>query len=134
MARHASVGALAGASRCAGFTLIEIMVATVLLGSVLIGLMSAATLGAREIRNSKLNSVAIIKAREAIDDIAAKGFDNVPTGLVTKDADAGRFALQVATLVTLRPGLGDIKDVRVSVIDAKGKELQRFTMVLLDEF
>ncbi len=113
-----------------GFTLIEVMVATALLGTVLIGMAATASMGAREMRRSKAISVATVMAREAIDEIMAKGYDDASPGATEKDADAGRFQLKVVTSIQERTDANDLKDVTVSVVDPRGRELQRFTVAI----
>ncbi len=119
--------------RRAGFTLVEVMVATALLGTVLIGMAGTATMGARELRRSKEISVATIKAREAIDEIMARGYDKAVPGSTVQDADAGRFDFKVVTLIQQRADADELRDVTVSVVDHQGREVQRFTVAIQSE-
>ncbi len=120
----------------AGFTLVEVMVAVMLLGGVMIALTGTAGYAARVLHRSKSLSVASMIGREKAEDIMALPYDSTDVGTTTKTVQLGHWSMVLTTVVTQREteNLNDLKDVVVSVTNMEGKELQRFQVAVQREW
>jgi prepilin-type N-terminal cleavage/methylation domain-containing protein len=123
-----------GRNGSAGFTLIEVLVAVTLLGTVLIGLAATANMGAREIQRSKQLSIATIVGREVVDRVIALPFDSTPVGTNMLEVTSGKSTYYVATTVAQRAGFDDLRDVTVSVVTPGGRELRRYNVSIQPEW
>jgi len=112
------------AARRAGFSLIEIMVAMLLLALTVTGLTAYTGYVADARLASKYRALALIAAQEAIDVVRSTPFDNVSAGTQSVVSTVGNIPLTVKTEVTLtRPTL---KLVAITVTSASGAQLQYF--------
>ena len=124
--RHTLTNASARYKGQAGFSLVEVLVAVVLLSIVMVGLVGYAGYAAGMMRASKERSVASIIGREKLDEVIAMPYDSAVVGASTELVQAGRYSAYVTTAVTERESQDDLKDVIVSVANEQGRELQRF--------
>lgn len=113
-----------------GFTLVEVMVAFVMLSLVVLGI-AAFSLGAsKSLNSSKRLSLATVVAHQALDSVRSKDFATVAAGSTTGYVTTGRYSFSVVTTVandTLPVPL--LKTVTVSVFDGS-KEIQRLRSAL----
>ncbi len=133
---HRVTSASAVCKARAGFTLVEVMVAVMLLGGVMIALAGTAGYAARMLHRSKSLSLASMVGREKAEDIMALPYDSTDVGTTTKTVQLGYWNMILTTVVTQREteSLSDLKDVVVSVANMEGKELQRFQVAIQREW
>lgn len=108
----------------AGYSLVEVMVAIVLLAitvSSLAGWMLAAS-GNR--RKQDYRAVARIAGQERLDSVRTRPFSSLMDGTTTTTATVGRLPLKITTAI--EPSSATLKIVRVTVRTENGGFLQEF--------
>ena len=112
-------------------SLIEVMVAVVLIAVAAVCVASYALNVSRVRYVSKQKSISLIAAQEAIDSIRALGYDYTTTGWQQRVSTVGKIPLTVNTQVT-QSGTR-MKLVDVAVYNSNGTLLQRFITSVFDE-
>ncbi len=115
----------------AGFTIVEVVVAIVLLSITVMSLSSFTFYTARQVHRSKMTSLATILAREVVDEARAAKFDDLKVGSSVDSVSIGVVSLYATTVVgyatdDLGAPMDNLKFVKVSVAELSGGELQRF--------
>ena len=114
-----------------GFTLVEVLVAVMLLGMMATGLASFTGYVGKTRLIGKQRSLALVVAQEAIEDARSNSFANTVPGTTTTSTTIGRFPMTVTTTIaTNGPAM---KVVQVSVKNTRNTELQRFTTTVFKE-
>ena len=107
-----------------GFSLVEIVVAIVMLSFMATGLTSYNIYVARSRIVAKQRALGLIAAQEAIDVVRSQPFDSIAVGTVNVVSTLGRIPLTVITNIELtQPNL---KLVKVVVKNPQGKVVQNF--------
>ena len=107
-----------------GFTLVEVLIAVVILSLGLLALMAFSTYTAREYTRSSKISMATTLAREEIDSLRALPYADLELGDDTYTATAGSLQLWV-TRVVEKPKT-NLKKITVAVVDEQSDEVQRY--------
>jgi prepilin-type N-terminal cleavage/methylation domain-containing protein len=114
-----------------GFTLVEVLVAVMLLGMMATGLASFTGYVGKTRLIGKQRSLALVVAQEAIEDARSHSFANTVPGTTTTSTTIGRFPMTVTTTIAINgPAM---KVVQVSVKNTRNTELQRFTTTVFKE-
>ncbi len=124
MANQSSGQVQGGRRGRAGFTIIEVVVAIVLLSISVMSLSSFTFYTARQVHRSKMLSLATIVAREAVDEARALDFADLNVGSSVDSVSIGKAVFFATTVVSSVET--NLKFVIVSVTEPSGKELQRF--------
>ena len=111
-------------TRPRGYSLVEIMVAMVLVALIATSLAAFNIYTARARQLSQQRSIALVAAQEAIDIIRSAPFDAVTTGTFTVVSTVGKIPLTVVTTVQL--ARYNLKLVTVKVKNTRGQILQNF--------
>jgi prepilin-type N-terminal cleavage/methylation domain-containing protein len=114
-----------------GFTLVEIVVAMLLVTIMATSLATYTGYLARQRMEAKQQAVAFVAAQEAIDVVRSKAFSTIPTGTSTTTSTIGRVPLTVTTLVEL--STTRMKLITITVQNAQGKRLQYFITTVFKE-
>lgn len=107
-----------------GFTLVEVIVATVLLGVAALSLAAYTGASVQHLFLANQLSVATVVAREQADSIRARPFDSVQVGRFTATRTIGRFTFFIANTVELSSPR--LKTVRINITDARGRTVEEF--------
>lgn len=108
-----------------GFTLIEIMIAVLLLGMMATALATFTGYVGTSRVLGKQRSLALVVAQEAIEDARSRSFATTVNGTTTTSTTVSRFPMTITTTIT--PSGPNMKVVQVSVRNSGNKELQKFT-------
>ena len=108
-----------------GFTLVEIMVAVILLGIMATGLAGFTGYVGKSRVLGKQRSFALVVAQEAIEDARSRPFASTVVGTTTTTKSVGRFPLTVTTIIV--DNGPNMRVVQVKVMNAGMNELERFT-------
>ena len=114
-----------------GFTLIEVMVAVILLGMMATGLAGFTGYVGKSRILGKQRSFALVIGQEAIEDARSRSFATTTDGTVTTSKSMDHFPMTVTTTIAAN-GL-NMKVVQVSVKNAGNNELQRFSTTVFRE-
>jgi prepilin-type N-terminal cleavage/methylation domain-containing protein len=107
-----------------GFSLVEIMVAMLLLAITVTSLTAYTGFVANARLAAKARSLGSIAAQEAIDAVRSQSFDSIAVGTTYVESTVGRLPLTVTTAITLaKPAM---KLVTVTVSITGGQEVQSF--------
>ena len=107
-----------------GYSLIEIMVAMLLVALIATSLAAYNGYTARARQLSEQRGIALIAAQEAIDFVRSEAFDSIATGTRNVVSTVGKIQLTVITTIQL--ATYNMKLVNVSVKNSQGKTLQTF--------
>jgi prepilin-type N-terminal cleavage/methylation domain-containing protein len=107
-----------------GYSLIEIMVAMLLVALIATSLAAFNGYTARARQLSQQRAVALVAAQEAIDIIRSAPFDSVTAGTFTVVSTVGKIPLTLVT--TIQVARYNLKLVNVAVKNTQGKTLQNF--------
>jgi len=109
--------------RRSGFSLVEVLVAMILLITAAIGMTSYMLTASTTRRLAQQRSYALIAAQEVMDSIRTLGFRNATTGTFSRNRTVGGVPLTVAVTVqtTATPTL---EGVAVTVSNSRGTKLQ----------
>lgn len=114
-----------------GFSLLEVMVAMILLIVAAMAISSYTLTVGKTRALSRQQAYSLIAAQEAIDSVRMLGFDNATTGVTSRVSTVGNIPLTVQTTVVQTQTT--MKVVDISVANSKGKLLQRFITSMYDE-
>lgn len=115
----------------AGFTIVEVLVAAVILSLGLVALMSFSSYTVKEFNQSKKISMATTLARQELDSLRALAYEDLELGDATYMATEGAVQLWV-TRVVEKPK-ANLKKVTVAVVDDDSKEYQRYTTYVYNQ-
>jgi prepilin-type N-terminal cleavage/methylation domain-containing protein len=114
-----------------GFTLVEIMVAVMLLGVMATSLAGFTGYVGKSRVLGKQRSMALVVGQEALEDARSRSFASTVVGTVSVGKTIGRFPLTVTT--TIAANGTSMKLIEVSVRNAGSTELQHFTTTIFKE-
>lgn len=107
-----------------GYSLVEIMVAMVLVALIATSLAAYNGYTARARQLSEQRALALIAAQEAIDVVRSAAFDSIATGTRSVVSTVGKIPLTVRTAIQL--ATFNMKLVSVTVMNSRGTTLQTF--------
>jgi prepilin-type N-terminal cleavage/methylation domain-containing protein len=108
-----------------GFTLVEILVAIILLGLMATSLATFTGYVGKTRVLGRQRSLALVVAQEAIEDARSRSFATTTDGTTTQTKTVARFPMTVTT--TIAANGPNMKVVSVSVKNAGNNVLQKFT-------
>lgn len=114
-----------------GFSLVEILVAIVLLGMMATGLATFTGYVGKSRVLGRQRSLALVVAQEAIEDARSRSFATTTDGTTTQTRTVARFPMSVTT--TIAANGPSMKVVKVSVKNAGNHELQSFSTTVFKE-
>jgi prepilin-type N-terminal cleavage/methylation domain-containing protein len=123
--------AIRSASKSRGFTLVEILVAIVLIGMMATALATFTGYVGKTRVLGRQRSLALVVAQEAIEDARSRSFANTTDGTTTTSRTVARFPMTVTT--SIASSGASMKVVQVSVKNAGYTELQKFTTTVFRE-
>lgn len=114
-----------------GFSIVEVLVAVVILSLGLLTLMGFATFTVKEFNRSQKVALATTAAREHLDSLRHLEYDDLTLGDATVMVTTGDMQLWI-TRVVEKPKL-NLKKITVSVVDNEAHEYQRYITYVYNE-
>lgn len=131
LSHRAADHATSGKTRRHGFTLVEILVATILISIAAVALASYTGHVAKARMTSQRQSLALVAAQEAIEDVRRRPYAEVAPGATSVTTVVGKTSLKIITTVT---AVGTkMKTVEVSVRTSANGQLQFLRTTIFKE-
>ena len=118
--------------RRTGFSLVEVLVAMILLITAAVGVTSYTVTASTARQLAQQRSYALIAAQEVMDSIRALGFKRTTTGTFSRNRTVAGVPLTVDVTVQLT-ATPTLEGVAVTVSNSRGTRLQQFFTTLYSE-